>query len=296
MIILLNHRAGGAQREQVRALLVQYFRERGVDAVIHEVRTGAEITRLARQAVLDGEETVVAAGGDGTVGTAASALVDTATTLGVLPLGTLNHFARDLGIPPELEAAAHTALAGRIATIDVGELNGFTFVNNSSLGLYPSIAFERERYRGRGWKKWPAMAWASLSVFRRFHALDVRLEADGRGARLTTPFLFVGNNEYQVEGFDLGRRPSLDKGYLWVFVAPDRSSRWTLVRLTLLALFGRVRRDGDFHAFATRELWVGTNRPRLRAALDGEVRSLSPPLHYRSRPLALRVRVPAETG
>jgi diacylglycerol kinase family enzyme len=294
--ILLNHRAGRAQRARVREQLVRYLRERGIEAVVHEVRAGEEITSLARQAVLSGERTVVAAGGDGTVGAVAAALVDTEATMAVLPVGTLNHFAKELGIPLELEAAVEIALTGAIRAIDVGEVNGRVFVNNSSLGLYPAIVFARERRRRRGWSKWLAMAWASLSVPRRFPSLSVCLEAGGGGARVVTPFLFVGNNEYMVEGFRFGRRRSLDEGRIWVFVAPPRSSRWRAVRLTLRALFKRDRRDRDFNVFQTRELRVETNRKQIRVALDGEIFKVPPPLRYRSRPLALRVRVPAGKG
>ena len=296
MTILLNHRAGRAQRARVREQLVRYLREHGIEAVVHEVRAGEEITSLARQAVLSGERTVVAAGGDGTVGAVAAALVDTEATMAVLPVGTLNHFAKELGIPLELEAALEIALTGAIRAIDVGEVNGRVFVNNSSLGLYSAIVFARERRRRRGWSKWLAMAWASLSVPRRLPSLSVYLEAGGGGARVVTPFLFVGNNEYMVEGFRFGRRRSLDEGRISVFVAPPPSSRWRAVRLTLRALFKRDRRDRDFKVFQTRELRVETIREQVRVALDGEIFRVPPPLRYRSRPLALRVRVPAGKG
>jgi len=294
--ILLNHRAGRAQRARVREQLVRHLRERGIEAVVHEVRAGEEITSLARQAVLSGERTVVAAGGDGTVGAVAAALADTESTMAVLPVGTLNHFAKELGIPLGLEAAVEIALTGAIRAIDVGEVNGRVFVNNSSLGLYPAIVFARERRRRRGWSKWLAMAWASLSVPRRFPSLSVWLEAGGGGTRVVTPFLFVGNNEYMVEGFRFGRRRSLDEGSIWVFVAPPISSRWRAVRLTLRALFKRDRRGRDFNVFQTRELRVETTREQVRVALDGEIFRMPPPLRYRSRPLALRVRVPAGKG
>ena len=99
-----------------------------------------------------------------------------------------------------------------------------------------------------------------------------------------------------VEGFRFGRRRSLDEGRIWVFVAPPISSRWRAVRLTLLALFKRDRRGRDFDVFQTRELRVETTREQVRVALDGEIFRIQPPLRYRSRPRALRVRVPAGKG
>jgi diacylglycerol kinase family enzyme len=292
--ILLNLRAGCAQR--VREQLARCLRERGIEAVVHEVRAGEDITSLARQAVLNGERTVVAAGGDGTVGAVAAALADTEATMAVLPVGTLNHFAKELGIPLALETAIEIALTGAIRAIDLGEVNGRVFVNNSSLGLYPAIVFARERRRRRGWSKWLAMAWASLSVPRRFPSLSVSLEAGGNGASVVTPLLFVGNNEYPVEGFRFGRRRSLDEGRLWVVVAPPPHSRWSALRRTLRALLKRDRRDCDFSVLQTCELRVETTQEQVRVALDGEIFRLPTPLRYRSRPLALWVRVPAVKG
>jgi diacylglycerol kinase family enzyme len=296
MTILLNHRAGRAQRDSVREQIGRQLRERGIEAAVHEVGAGDDLTSLARDAVLNGERTVVAAGGDGTVRAVASALADTEATLAVLPVGTLNHFAKELGIPLELGAAIEIAHTGAIRPIDVGEVNGRIFVNNSSLGLYPAIVFAREYRRRHGWSKWAAMAWASLSVPRRFPALSVSLEADGGGVSVVTPFLFVGNNEYMVEGFRFGCRRALDEGRIWVFVAPPRSSRWKALQLTLRALFKRDRQGRDFNLFQTSDLRVETAREQLRVALDGEIVRIAPPLKYRSRPLALRVRVPAGKG
>jgi len=296
MMILLNHRAGRAQRDSVREQIGRHLRERGIEAAVHEVSAGEDITSLARQAVLRGERTVVAAGGDGTVRAVAAALADSDAIMAVLPVGTLNHFAKELGIPLELGAAIEIAHTGAIRAIDVGEVNGRIFVNNSSLGLYPAIVFAREYRRRHGWSKWPAMAWASLSVPRRFPALSVSLETGGDGVSVVTPFLFVGNNEYMVEGFRFGRRRALDGGRIWVFVAPPRSSRWKALRLTLRALFKRDRQGRDFNLFQTSDLRVETAREQVRVALDGEIVRIAPPLKYRSRPLALRVRVPAGKG
>ncbi len=293
MTILLSMRAGSRSSRKAGEFLYQFFRSRGIEPVIRYVRTGAEITSQARQAAESGEKTVVAGGGDGTVSAVAGALIGTEAALGVLPLGTLNHFARDLGIPLDLEAAAQVLMTGRVVDIDTGEVNGRLFLNNSSLGLYPALVFERERRRGRGWNRWLAMVWAALNIFRRFPALDIRLDAEGREIVRTTPFVFVGNNEYAVEGFNMGRRHSLDCGVLWVFVAPHKSSRWRLIRLTLRALAGRVRRDHDFHALSTANLAIEARRRLVRVALDGEVFTMAPPLRYCSRPRSLRVIVPA---
>ncbi|MGB8507422.1 MAG: diacylglycerol kinase family protein, partial [Pyrinomonadaceae bacterium] len=219
--------------------------------------------------------------------------------LGVLPLGTLNHFAKDLGIPLTLADAARNVGSGRTTRVDVGEVNGHIFINNSSLGLYPRIVRRREKLQqrlgGRG-GKWPAFLWAALSVLRRYPFLNVRLSADGGEIARRTPFVFVGNNEYRMEGFQIGGRACLDAGRLSLYVT-HRTGRWGLLRLALRALFGRLREAKDFDAVCAVEIFVETHRPKhIPVAIDGEVMALTTPLHYRVRPGALRVIVPVATG
>src|SRR5919199_2885332 len=238
---------------------------------------------------------VVAGGGDGTISSVAGALAGTDRPLGVLPLGTLNHFAKDLRIPLGLEEAARNVCEGREASVDVGEVNGQVFVNNSSLGLYPRIVRRREKLQEReGSGKWAAFVRAGLAVLRRYPFLYVRLDADGQRIVRKTPFVFVGNNEYQMESLQMGGRTCLDAGCLSLYVA-HRTGRLGLLRLAVSALFGRLRQAKDFDALCAQEIWVETRRPkRLPVATDGEVNVLTTPLRYRVRPGALKVIVPKE--
>jgi diacylglycerol kinase family enzyme len=203
----------------------------------------------------------------------------------------MNHFAKDLHLPLELEGAIETIVAGHVMEIDVGEVNGQIFVNNSSLGLYPSIVREREKQQSLGWGKWPAYIWAALAVLRRYPFLDIRLSVDGKELASRTPFVFIGNNEYEMESLNIGGRACLDAGKLSLYMS-DRTSRLGLIRLALRALFGGLRQDKDFIALCTKEVWIGTRHRRVRVALDGEVVVMEPPLHYRVRPRALRVLAP----
>jgi diacylglycerol kinase family enzyme len=210
----------------------------------------------------------------------------------VLPLGTLNHFAKDLNIPLDLEGAARNLITGEAVKVDVGEVNERIFINNSSLGLYPSIVRRREKQQERlGRGKWFAAAWATLEVFRRYPLFSVRLSADGQEFRRRTPFVFIGNNEYQMDTFNLGARSCLNAGQLSLHLTRD-IGRWGLVRLAASALLGRLREAKDFDALCTKEVWIETRRTRLRVATDGEVTIMKSPLHYRVRPAALRVIVP----
>src|SRR5205814_7706026 len=136
--------------------------------------------------------------------------VDSAIPLAVLPMGTLNHFARDLGVPADLAAAVRVALNGTRRAVDVGEVNGRVFVNNASIGLYPAMVHRRNKQQRRlGRSKWHAMLWAVHAVLRTHPFLDLTLTLDGVEHRRRTPFVFVGNNAYQMEGFMIGLRERL---------------------------------------------------------------------------------------
>ncbi len=290
--VIINVASGADNKDVVRDQLTGIFRSSDLDARIFLARGGTEIIRLARQAVKEDRRPIVAGGGDGTISAVASTIAGTNRPLGVLPLGTLNHFAKDLHIPLDLEDAARVCIEGRAISVDVGEVNGRVFLNNSSLGLYPSIVRRREKLQQRlGHGKWPAFVWAALSVLRRYPFLDVRLHVDGRELVRRTPFIFVGNNEYEMEGVNVGGRSCLDAGQLSLHVA-HRTGRLGLLRFALRALFGGLRNEKDFDALCTKEVMVETRRHRLNVALDGEVAVMSTPLHYRVRPGALRVLVP----
>jgi YegS/Rv2252/BmrU family lipid kinase len=292
--IIISAGAGAGDNNKVRERLAPIFDENqiGVDMVL--AQSGTELTELARDAARGPHKVIVAAGGDGTVNSVASAVVDSDKILGVLPLGTLNHFARDLGIPSDLEAAVHTIVAGHTSEVDVGEVNNRIFLNNSSLGLYPIIVREREKQQQRlGIGKWPAFVWATIQAFRRYPFLDVRLRVKDALLDRTTPFVFVGNNEYAMESFNIGLRDRLDRGVLSIYIT-HRTGRLRLISLALRAVLGRLRNDKDFLALSSNEVKIETHHKRLRVAFDGEIEVMETPLRYRVRKRALRVIVPKE--
>lgn len=295
--VILNALAGAnAQaQEDLQQRLVEIFMLHGIHPHISLARSGTEVSSLARCAAHGSSRMIVAGGGDGTINAVASVLVDTDVALGVLPLGTLNHFAKDMHIPLDLEGVVQTILAGRIVQVDVGEVNGRVFLNNSSLGLYPRIVRHREQQQeqlGRG--KWPAFMWATLLVLRQYPFLTLRLCLDGEEIVRHTPFVFIGNNEYQLEIFNVGARVCLDAGHLNLYMA-HRAGRLALLSLALRGLIGRLRHGKDFDALCVKEAMIETRQTRLLVATDGEVTVMKPPLHYRIRPGALRVIVPGDT-
>ena len=139
-----------------------------------------------------------------------------------------------------------------------------------------------------GW----SFMWAAISVLRRYPLLDVRVKLNGKQIARRTPFVFIGNNEYEMEGFNIGRRSRLDKGELSLYIT-HRTGRVGLLRLALRALLGGLRNEKDFTALRTKEVWIETRHRLLRVAFDGETTIMKPPLHYRVLPGALRVIAPA---
>jgi YegS/Rv2252/BmrU family lipid kinase len=290
--VVLNAASGKGHGEKEIADLRELFREAGADARILPARSGGEIHAIVKAAMRGRPAVIVAAGGDGTVSTVAALLKGSDIALGVLPLGTLNHFARDLRIPLALAEAVQTIVAGNVIEVDVGEVNGKAFLNNSSLGIYPDIVRDRERQQrrlGRG-KRW-ALVWATLTALRRRPFLHVKLDLDGVERLYRAPFVFIGNNEYVMEGFNIGVREKLRDGRLSVYVT-QRQSRFGLIALGIRALFARLRQARDFEAMTAQTVNVETKHRFLHVATDGEVALMETPLRYRVHPLALRVAVP----
>ena len=247
---------------------------------------------MAKHAVAEKHSRVAAGGGDGTVNAVAGAVAGTNTALGVIPMGTLNHFAKDAGIPLNLEDAVRNFFIGQIVKVDVGEVNDRVFVNNSGIGVYPHLVRQREEQQRHGHAKWLAFVLAVSSVLRRYSRLRVKLhmsEADAL-ARLT-PFLFVGNNKYEIAGLEIGRRMSLTSGRLWVCTAP-RADRRNLIGMAWRTLTGTVNND-ELNAIEVEEIWVEPRTPWINVSTDGEVSLMAAPLHYRIRPGTPGVVLPA---
>jgi len=296
-LVLINDAAGVIQKigadgdptERVRAAM----EKAGLTAIVRLVKP-PRMTEEARRAVAAREfDAVVAGGGDGTVNCVASALVGTNVALGALPLGTLNHFAKNLGMPLPLDEACAALARATVRNLDAAEIGGHVFVNNASIGLYPRLVGNREELQRRRFRtKWLAMIFAALGVLRRFPSLRVRIRTDdGRTILRDTSFIFVGNNRYEFTLLAVGARPCLDRGELGLYFA-GRAGRFATVRLALRALLGRLEQARDFESMSVREFTLETGRRRLHVATDGEVRKLAPPLHFRSRPGELRVMAP----
>ncbi len=211
--------------------------------------------------------------------------------LGVIPAGTLNHFAKALSLPIDVEQAVAIIRAGRIRAVDVAEVNGRIFINNSSLGLYPLMVVLRRKQEKLGFSRRIAQLWAAAVSLVRMPVLDVTLTIDSSRMRRRTPLIFVGNNQYEFEGVNVGERASLTEGELFVSII-NSTSRLHFLHLMVLALAGKIKDRDEFAAFSTMEAIVESRRGLVRVSLDGEVVVMRPPLHYRVRPASLRVLTP----
>ncbi|MEA3066815.1 MAG: hypothetical protein QOK41_222 [Sphingomonadales bacterium] len=290
--VLLN-RAGGAVAAdpKIAGKVADALAAAGVDAEI-ELIGGSDCAARCRAIAERGDDLLVVGGGDGTVSAAASALVGTETLLGILPLGTLNHFARDLGLPTKLEEAATLIASRRGRRVDVGEMNERVFINNSAIGLYPLMVVDRDLQRRRlGRSKRLAMLVASLRTLTRFGHQRLTLTVNDRRALVDTPLLFVGNNDYRLDLGAPGRRESLEDGQLYVLVM-RRKTRIGFVAASIRALFNRTRRDDMVQLESVERLRVDSRRRQLVVSLDGEVVRVEPPLDYKIRKKALRVIAP----
>ena len=281
----------GPHRRNTHTRLVELLFDSGVPAQIFPVSPGHGVHAVAQHAANDGYEVLVAAGGDGTVSGVAAAALGYGKKLGVLPMGTFNHFARDVGVPQDLEAAVNGLKSNRVMAVDIGSVNGRAFLNTSSIGLYPRLVLESETYRRSGLARGIAVTVSAISTLREFRPVYLRLSTAEREWEGFTPFVFVGNNEYSIQGSRIGSRSSLDAGRLWVCTAFE-STRLGFLSLAAKALLGHAIRDPDFHALSTKELWVDSKHPRLFVSVDGEVMQMRTPLRYAVHSRAVEVIVP----
>jgi diacylglycerol kinase family enzyme len=283
------------KEDELHAELMAAFERHAIDAKIQFVE-GPELQEQARQSVkkaATGEfDAIVAGGGDGTIRTVAGALIAADIPIGVIPLGTLNHFARDLKIPSSIADAVSIIAAGAVRRVDVGKVNDQIFLNNSSIGIYPYLVLDRDRRRERrGLSKWPAMILASLRAFRSPPLRRLTIRAGDRHDAYRSPCVFIGNNAYELRGSAFGKRQALDRGELVLFVAKQQS-RLGLLWLGLKCVFGVVDQRSLRNLNVT-DLEVSSRRRRLLVALDGEIQTMETPLRYKIMPAALRVLAPA---
>jgi YegS/Rv2252/BmrU family lipid kinase len=292
IVIILNKGSGRSPLPEKFDALKTAAAKQGLAPDFVLVTNGEEAEERAHEAALSGAEIVAAAGGDGTLSAVAQGLMGTSAKLGVLPLGTFNHFAADLGIPADIDGALEVIKRGVAEAVDVAEINRQIFLNNSSIGIYPRLVHERDEERRKTGKgKLSAFVTAFWKILRKYPSLTIKIKMGGQELTRKTSFVFVGNNEYILEGLRMGRREGLTQGYLDIGVV-ERSSRRDLIRVFLKALFGRLGKDPYFDEYRVQEARIDSRRRFLPVAMDGEVKLFRTPLNFKIRPKALTVMLP----
>ena len=249
--------------------------------------------RLRRAARTEGVAAVAVAGGDGTLNCAAGILAGTGMALAILPLGTMNLLAKDLGIPLDLDAAIALLRDGRPRAVDLGEVNGEVFLINSVIGMPARVARHRELLRGRrlGALGLLRMALATLRHLGPYPRLRTTLTVEGRRERLRLRLLCVVNNDYAEGPGQILERERVDGGGLALYIA-RRLPPWRLARLALGFAAGHWRGVPGLERHEGVGLAISAGRRALRVMNDGEVRLIASPLRYRLRPRALTVIAP----
>jgi diacylglycerol kinase family enzyme len=294
--VILNASAGTDNKrnsEQLNEAIEASFLARGVVADVAAVTAnelGDEAARVLQQLKDGTTDAIVVGGGDGSISTVAGVMANSGYAMGVLPLGTLNHFAKDLKIPLVLDEAIATIAAGTVRQVDVGDANGRVFINNSSIGIYPYMVIDRDRRRYSGLPKWLAMIPATLRTLWNLPLRRLSVTIAGATVTYRSPCVFIGNNEYQLAGSSAGERNRLDRGNLSLHVARSQG-RGALILLILRTMLGSLDSTNDLKSFAVRSIKINSRRKRLLVSFDGEIEIVRTPLSYAIRPGVLRIFV-----
>ena len=269
--------------------LVAAAGEAGLEVV--ELSGDVDCPGEVRDRIARGTRLFIAAGGDGTVHHIVQGLIHSDAELAVIPIGTYNHFARDLEIPLTWREALDVALQGERHFVDAGRINERFFVNNVSLGLYPEMVARREAH-GRDYPRWKARMHAFYGTLRKYKHVTLAVESIAHYELIRTHVFMVSNNSYDMERFGAeAPREKLTEGKLSVYWLPH-TSRIRLMRYIARYLAGRVRTIPGFRSFRTTRLRVQSSHKALKVGVDGELFELATPLTVTIVPRSLIVRVP----
>lgn len=289
-LLFLNKRAGSFSPDEEEDL-----RSRAAEAGLRivEVTPGVDVRRTVRESLDAGLRSFVVAGGDGSIHHVAQALVGTEGVLGIVPVGTVNHMARDLELPMDWREALEVAIRGRIRQIDTGRINGVAFLNSVMIGIYPRITEYRERFRCTH-SKWRAYAKAVRLALRQFRHVTLVIERDGRVESIRTQMFVVSINAYDLSESGLvPLKTSLEDGRLSVYSFSFESRR-QFIQAAAKFFRGRITEMDSFRSARTGALRVDTARGRVRVSIDGEVQEIDTPLQIAAVPASLLVREPSE--
>ncbi len=287
-------RAAAQERQDAISRAMRAANRRFEIDVVEDPRHLAEAARRAVDRAVRGQDVVVAAGGDGTLNTVASAALGRGVAFGILPQGTFNYFGRTYGIPADIERAVQGLVDGRIEQVQVGMVNDRPFLVNASMGLYPTLLEDREDFKKRYGRSRMVALWSGLvTLMRRPPRWHLDMSLRGEKKQLRTPTLVVGNNALQLEQIGIGHVDKLERGQL-VAMSVRPVGTLMLYWLLLRGAFSTLGKAEDVISFGFDRLTVDPRgaRRQIKVAMDGEITRLSAPLVFRVAENSLPLVVP----
>lgn len=289
--VLINSKANQTQQldpDQIQGIAKKF----GLDCTFF-IKPPSEIDQTLKTILQQDHQILLVAGGDGTVRAAAQLLYDSEKILAVLPTGTCNNFAKTLELPADISDIMALIKNKKIKKIDVAQVNDLIFVNNCSIGLYPKILKDREKYldlfsRSKLWKKFLTI----INFFSSLPVYNVRLSIEGKETVSSSFLVFVGNNYYSLDREDFGERESLRQGELSVYALRCRNKLGFLI-LFMKIMLGRKNIEHDlFQYTTTKSFSIETRKSKINVALDGEIFQIKTPLMFNINKKFLSVVAP----
>ena len=295
--IVINQGSGAAEKDEARRAIEAELQAAGRAHRFVPVAPGQIVATCQEAARLAREHggVLVAAGGDGTINCAAQAALAQDCPLGLIPLGTFNLFARQLGLPLDPAEAARALLRAAPEPVQVGWANQRVFLVNASLGLYPKLLADREQVKKKlGRRRWIAMLAALKSLLDWRLKLTLDVEMDGELRQLRTASVFVCNNRLQLQRLGIAEDvvAQVGEGRLACLMVEPMGT-WAKLRMLAAAAFGKLGEERVIRSLALRSLAVGARHARrLKVATDGEVQWMQLPLRFTVAPRPLQVMLP----
>ena len=289
VLIIINTEAGSFNL-RVREIIDDFYKK-NKDKLELDLRyvDSSNIRKVIIDNVFD-KDIIVAGGGDGTINTAVNYIYSKNIKLGILPIGTFNHLAKDLNIPLDIKKALDLILNPKYKAIDLVWVNNEVFLNHSGLGIYAKSLEQRIYYQKRGFKKMKALIVSAVKVFFKFHAFTITVYIDGKKRRIKTPIIFVGNGSFHLSLYKKGTRDQVDDSKLWIYYL-DCVKRICLLKTMFSFLTNRIKSDKSFMIFSGKEVKISTKKKRVSYSLDGELKKGRAPIFYKILPKSLKVLI-----
>ncbi len=299
--VVMNAGSGSRDSDGIRETIASAMAaaKRRHDLLV--VPDGSDLIEASERALRLAQEhkgIVVAVGGDGTLNAVSQVVLGSGVPVGVLPRGTFNYFARNLGIPQDTTGALRGLLDAVIRHVNVGLVNDRVFLVNASLGLYPQLLEDREAFKQRFGRSRLVALWSALVTLLKGHRpLRLQIDSDGASWQLRTPAIVVDNNALQLE--HMGLEQSVEPAHNRLVAMTSRPvGTLALYRMLLRGLLSRMDEDENVISFGfdTMRVRLGPGHRRIKVAMDGETSWLRSPLVFRVANQRLPLLVPREPG